>query len=227
MNHHSKKRKYNKGFLNLDSRVWPGAVFLLVAFLFAWICCLCLPAILLAIALLGHLLFFRDPPPKAPAGGEVISPGSGRVISIDLVNEGRFLHNEAWKIRIFLALWNVHVTRSPMDGEIVYQEHTHGKHLNALLKIASEYNESNWIGIQRENRKVLVRQMTGAIARHIYSDVFVGDQVLRGGKLGIICYGSGVEIYIPKRLFEPTVRVGDHVKVGMTPIGKWANEAAL
>lgn len=213
-------------FLILDSRVWPGAVLLLVFILLAWIWHLRLPTILLAIALLGHLLFFRDPLPEVPAGDAVVAPGSGKVVSVDLVTEDRFLHEESWKIRIFLAVWNVHVTRSPMDGEVVYQEHVLGRHMNAMLKIASEYNESNWIGIRKGARHALVRQMTGAIARRIYSDVSVRSQVSRGGKLGVICYGSGVELFIPKRLFEPTVHAGDRVKTGNTVIGKWAGTVA-
>jgi phosphatidylserine decarboxylase len=109
-----------------------------------------------------------------------------------------------------------------MSGAIVYQRHEMGEHLNVLLKEASQYNESNWIGIQKGNRKALVRQMAGAIARRIVSDVNAGETVSRGEKLGVICYGSTVELFIPKKSFNPSVKVGKRVKTGKTVLGEWS-----
>lgn len=205
----------------IDPRVWPGIIVLLALLLMARIFRSRFFSILIFFALLFHLSFFRDFPPKVPEGDALLSPGSGKVILIDTVAEDRFLKEEAWRIRIFLALWNVHVTRSPMDGEVAYQEHVPGKHINVLLPESADKNESNWIGIKDGARSALVRQITGAIARRIYSDVEIGSAVTRGGKLGIICYGSTVEIFIPKRLFQPSIQKGEGVKTGETVIGQW------
>ncbi len=205
----------------IDPRVWPGIIVLLALLLMARIFRSRFFSILIFFVLLFHLSFFRDFPPRIPEGDALLSPGSGKVVLIDTVTEERFLREESWRIRIFLALWNVHVTRSPMDGEVAYQEHVPGKHINVLLPESADKNESNWIGIKDGARSALVRQITGAIARRIYSDVEVGNAVTRGGKLGIICYGSTVEIFIPKRLFAPSIQKGEGVKTGETVIGQW------
>ncbi|OQA56073.1 MAG: phosphatidylserine decarboxylase [Candidatus Omnitrophica bacterium ADurb.Bin277] len=210
----------------LDPRVWPGVIVLISLLLLSRIFRSRLLSLFLLGVLFFHVLFFRDLPPRIPAGDNVLSPASGRISLIDTVNETRFLREESWRIRIFLALWNVHVTRSPMEGEVAYQNHVPGQHINVLLPESADKNESNWIGIRDDDGRIsLVRQITGAIARRIYSDVEVGSIVGRGGKLGIICYGSTVELYIPKRLFSPAVRVGQRVKTGETVMGTWKEEA--
>ncbi len=81
-------------------------------------------------------------------------------------------------------------------------------------------NESNWIGIEGK-QKVVVRQIAGMIARRIYSDVKTGQQVARGEKMGIICYSSRVECFLPRKLFQAQVKVGDKVKGSETILGKW------
>ncbi|HQB94496.1 MAG TPA: phosphatidylserine decarboxylase [Candidatus Omnitrophota bacterium] len=205
----------------LDPRVWPGVIVLLAILLVARAVRSRFLSVLVLGALLFQVAFFRDFAPRTPAGDSVVSPASGRVSTIDTVREGRFLREECWRIRIFLALWNVHVTRSPMAGTVTCQEHVPGKHINVLLPGSAEKNESNWIGIRGDGRSALVRQITGAIARRIYSDVGPGVRVERGGKLGVICYGSTVELYIPKRLFEPSVKVGQGVRTGETVLGSW------
>ncbi|HPW77244.1 MAG TPA: phosphatidylserine decarboxylase [Candidatus Omnitrophota bacterium] len=205
----------------IDPRVWPGVIALLALLLMARIFRSRFFSILIFFILFFHLSFFRDLPPRIPEGDSLLSPASGKVVLVDTVAENRFLKEEAWRIRIFLALWNVHVTRSPMEGEVAYQEHVPGKHINVLLPESADKNESNWIGIKDGARSALVRQITGAIARRIYSDVEIGSVVTRGGKLGIICYGSTVEIFVPKRLFEPSIRKGEGVRTGETVIGKW------
>lgn len=205
----------------LDPRVWPGVVVILGLMVVAKFLKSRVLLFFLGILLIAHAAFFRDIVPKVPAGNGLLAPGSGKVVSIDTVREDRFLMEEAWRIRIFLAVWNNHVTRSPMDGKVGYQAHVLGQHINALLASASQYNESNWIGIQNDERRALVRQMTGAIARRVFSDVQVGMAVARGQKLGIICYGSSVELFVPAKMFRPTVKVGQYVTTGETVVGEW------
>ncbi len=208
----------------LDKRVWPGVVFLGVLALLGGV--LRVPHVIPAFAVLfvAHLLFFRDPRREPPREQGLLAPADGTVVKIDEIFEDRFLHEQAVRIRIFLSIFDVHTTRAPLAGIIKYQHYVNGKFLNALRKDAFDHNESNWIGIENRARRILVRQLTGAIARRIYSDVTIGQVMGRGEKLGMICYGSGVEVSIPKRIFRANIRVGQHVSGGATILGAWNEE---
>lgn len=205
----------------LDKRVWPGAVLLGALMILEKIWHIPYTSPVLALLLIGQLLFFRDPPREPPREEGLLAPADGTVVKIDEVFEDRFLHEQAVRIRIFLSIFDVHTTRAPLAGIIKYQNYVKGKFLNALRKDAFDHNESNWIGIENRARRILVRQLTGAIARRIYSDVAVGQVMGRGEKLGMICYGSGVEVCIPQRMFRANVRVGQHVSGGLTILGVW------
>lgn len=210
--------------LPLDKRVWSGGILLLILISLGFFLDYYAAVSVLWILLAAQLLFFRDPSRKIPLSPGLLAPADGKIVGIDEVFEGRFLNEPAVRIRIFLSVFDVHVTRSPLAGILKFQQYVKGKFLNALRKSAFEHNESNWIGIENHERRVLVRQMTGAIARRIYWDVKVGQVVGRGEKLGMICYGSGVEFYAAKRLFQATVRQGQHVKAGLTFLGQWKDE---
>jgi phosphatidylserine decarboxylase len=208
----------------LDKRVWPGVIFLGVLMILEriWHIPYAFPG--LVVLLVAHLLFFRDPKREPPREQGLLAPADGTVAKIDEVFEDRFLHEQAVRIRIFLSIFDVHTTRTPLAGIIKYQQYVKGKFLNALRKDAFDHNESNWIGIENRARRVLLRQLTGAIARRIYSDVAIGQVMGRGEKIGMICYGSGVEICIPRRMFRESVRVGQHVSGGATILGVWNEE---
>jgi len=208
----------------IDKRVWPGIwlIAMLWGTQFLWRVPYETPV--LAVLLAFHLFFFRDPHREAPRNHGLLSPADGTVASIDETYEDRFLHEKAVRIRIFLSIFSVHVTRSPLAGIVKYQQYVSGKFLNALRKDCYDQNESNWIGIENRARRVLVRQLTGAIARRIYSDVSIGQVMGRGEKLGLICYGSGVEICIPARLFRVDLKVGQHVAGGRSVLGTWNDE---
>ena len=208
----------------LDKRVWPGALLLVVLWIVVGLFHLPYTTPVFAVILAAHLLFFRDPRREAPLAHGLLSPADGTVSLVDEHYDDRFLQEPAVRIRIFLSVFNVHVTRSPLAGIVKYQDYVKGKFLNALRKDAFDHNESNWIGIENRARRVLVRQLTGAIARRIYSDVKIGQVVGRGEKIGMICYGSGVEISIPKRLFRTDVKVGQPVAAGRTVLGAWTDE---
>lgn len=212
------------GKIPLDKRVWPGVILLGVLTLLG--AALHIPYVtpVLALLLVAHILFFRDPHREPPREQGLLAPADGTVSQIDEIFEDRFLHEQAVRIRIFLSVLDVHTTRAPLAGIIKYQNYVKGKFLNALRKDAFDHNESNWIGIENRARRVLVRQLTGAIARRIYSDVKIGQVMGRGEKLGIICYGSGVEISIPKRMFQVMAQVGQHVSGGATVLGAWNEE---
>ena len=207
-----------------DKRVWPGAVLLTILWIVVGLFHVPYTTPVFAVILGAHLLFFRDPRREAPHAQGLLSPADGTISRVDEYYEDKFLHEPAVRIRIFLSVFDVHVTRSPLAGIVKYQHYVKGKFLNALRKDAFDHNESNWIGIENRARRVLVRQLTGAIARRIYSDVEIGKVVGRGEKIGMICYGSGVEISIAKRLFQANVRVGQHVAAGATILGAWSEE---
>ena len=208
----------------VDKRVWPGVVLLGVLMLLSGFFHIPYTVPVFAVILIAQLLFFRDPRREPPREQGLLAPADGTVVRIDEIFEDRFLHEQTVRIRIFLSVFDVHVTRSPLAGIIKYQQYVKGKFLNALRKDAFDHNESNWIGIENRARRVLVRQLTGAIARRIYSDVVIGQVMGRGEKVGMICYGSGVEISIPKRIFRPNVRIGQHVAGGVTVLGAWNDE---
>jgi phosphatidylserine decarboxylase len=205
----------------IDKRVWPGVVLLGVLFLPGVFFHVPYVTTVFAVLLVAQFLFFRDPHREPPREQGLLSPADGTVVKIDEIFEDRFLHEQAVRIRIFLSVLDVHVTRSPLAGIVKSQNYVKGKFLNALRKDAFDHNESNWIGIENRARRVLVRQMTGAIARRIYSDVVIGQVMGRGEKIGMICYGSGVEIWIPKKMFRVNIRVGQHVAGGATILGAW------
>lgn len=209
----------------LDKRVWLGVFFIGILLVLGRIFQVPYTAPVCTLFLVAHMLFFRDPRREPPREQGLLAPGDGTVTQIEEIFEDRFLHEQAVRIRIFLSVFDVHVTRTPLAGIIKYQNYVKGKFLNALRRDAFDHNESNWIGIENRARRVLVRQLTGAIARRIYSDVKIGQVVGRGEKLGMICYGSGVEVCIPKAMFRANVRVGQHVAAGRTILGAWNEEA--
>lgn len=208
----------------LDKRVWPGVAVLGVLMILQAVFHVPYGMPVLVVLLIAHLLFFRDPRREPPHAQGLLSPGDGKVVKIDETFEDQFLHEQAIRIRIFLSVFDVHVTRSPLAGIVKYSHYVKGKFLNALRPDAYDHNESHWIGIENRARRILVRQLTGAIARRIYSDVTIGQVMGRGEKLGMICYGSGIELCIPKRMFRADVRVGQHVAGGVTILGAWNEE---
>jgi phosphatidylserine decarboxylase len=171
--------------------------------------------------LAAHGAFFRDPNRIPPPGDAVLSPADGTVSEVSAVFEDRFLKEEAVKIGIFLSVFVPHVNRAPAEGVVRYLRYEPGKFLNALSKKSAQENESNWIGIEQAEKCILMRQIAGAIARRIHCDVRMEQVLTRGERVGIICYGSRAECYVPKRFFRVSVHVGDNMKAGETILGEW------
>lgn len=208
-------------FTLFDRRIYPGLLVLAIfagAFFF-WGQGPLLFLSLFAVA--WQLFFFRDPIRKVPESGGPVSPADGKVVDISECDEPLFLHEKAVKIGIFLSVFNVHVNRSPEAGVLKFQKHRPGKYLNALKEESAIQNECNWMGLVSSRGPLLVRQISGAIARKIFWDYKIGDSLERGQKFGIICYGSRAELYVPKRLFRATVEIGQKVKAGESILGQW------
>ncbi len=205
----------------IDRRVWP-AVFLLIglgtlSFFFVPPKTTFFSALFLIIL---HMAFFRDPI-RSPDGEGLLSPADGKVVEVSFCDESRFLHGKAVKIGIFLSIFDVHVNRMPWSGTVEWIEHVPGKFLNAMDPQSAVQNECVWIGCRDGSRKFVVRPISGLIARHIHWDIEKGEKLARGQKIGIICYGSRTELYLPAEEFQPLVRVGDVVKSSKTVVGIW------
>jgi phosphatidylserine decarboxylase len=155
------------------------------------------------------LWFFRDPERVVPdAPGAIVSPGDGKVTDIsNLVMDGA----EHLRISIFLNVFNVHVNRSPIGGVIRDVRYQKGKYRNAMDPRSAEENEQNIVTVEGEGQMVIFKQIAGLIARRIVFYKKVGDRVERGERLGLIKFGSRVDV-----VMEPSVRlavkIGDHVK---------------
>lgn len=177
-------------------------------------------AILAGILLLFILYFFRNPERKiSDEPLTLVSPADGVVMDVERVFEDRFLKGESIRIRIFLSLFNVHVNRSPMEGEVVYRAYREGKMLPAFKSHASELNEKNFIGIENEHLHILVTQVTGFLARRIVCWAKEGDTLQKGERFGLIKFGSCIEIFLPPDV-EVFVSTGDKVRGGETIIGR-------
>ncbi|MGD9301433.1 MAG: phosphatidylserine decarboxylase family protein [Desulfobacterales bacterium] len=166
--------------------------------------------------------FFRDPDRVIPAQkGVVVSPADGKVIAAGIVRDNPFLDGECMKISIFMSVFNVHVNRVPYNGSIKEINYHPGKFFSANLDKASQQNEHNAVLIEMENGQPLcVVQIAGLIARRIICYIKPGDQVRRGQRFGLICFGSRLDVYLPVSM-KLKLAVGDKVKAGTSILGRF------
>ena len=178
-----------------------------------------LTLVLLALTLFTTF-FFRNPERRFPGDEKaVISPADGKIVFAGVVNEERYLGAEVNKISIFMSALNVHVNRVPLAGKVVDLHYHKGQFLNASLDKASDLNERSAMIMETENgARILLVQIAGLIARRIVSYPEMGDQLEKGLRYGIICFGSRVDIYFPKA-WKINVKNGNQVVGGETVIG--------
>lgn len=188
--------------------VWPRLYTVLLAGLF--------------IALFAVLLhFFRDPKRTPPAGeGVFLAPADGQVVEVRQVHGLGSIGDEMLKIGIFMSLSDVHVNRAPVQGQVQSVEHVPGQFLQAFRPEASEVNEYNLVGLETGYGRVLVKQIAGILARRVVCWVRPGQRLEAGERLGVIKFGSRVELYLPLGA-EPLVRVGEQVHAGITVVARW------
>jgi phosphatidylserine decarboxylase len=166
------------------------------------------------------LWFFRDPIRALPGDAAlVVAPGEGRVIDIIEIEEPSFLKETARRITIFLSVFDVHVQRAPVSGRVEHREYVPGKYLVAWKEKASHENERASLGIATPHGRVLVKQIAGLVARRIITDHQVGDALERGDRIGLIRFGSRVDLFLPLH-WEVTCNVGDTARVGVTPLAR-------
>jgi phosphatidylserine decarboxylase len=166
--------------------------------------------------------FFRDPQRTGARGDQlVISPADGKVVMITDVDEPMFMHGRARRISIFMNVFNVHVNRYPVSGVVQLVQHTPGKFMNAGADAASLANEQTSVGLETGTRRILVRQIAGLIARRIVTDSRQGEHVHQGDRMGLIRFGSRVDVFMPSG--SPLrVKVGDITFAGVTVLGELA-----
>lgn len=175
---------------------------------------LALPPLLLA----GFFLwFFRDPDRRIPADpGLVVSPADGKVTDISQFQaNGR----PVTRISIFLNVFNVHVNRSPIAGAIKQVQYQRGKFGNAMGAISSEANEQNIVTVEGEGQTVVFKQIAGLLARRIVFSKAVGETVTRGERVGLIKFGSRVDVLLDPAV-EVLVKVGDTVAGGSSVLAR-------
>jgi len=183
--------------------LWPAKFFFLAAVFF----------FLLALFVLN---FFRDPERPIPSGaGLLVSPADGRVVEI---REEKGAGRPWRRISIFMSPLNVHVNRSPIAGTIQSVVYRKGSFRMAAEPQASVENECNTFTLHGENGEVIVRQIAGVLARRIVFWKKVGDAVERGERIGMIKFGSRVDVLVSPEV-NLTVKIGDHVKAGSSIIG--------
>ena len=168
------------------------------------------------------IFFFRNPVRISPAGEDlIISPADGKVLEVKEVEENRYTHSRAKKVSIFMSVFNVHVNRVPFSGNVENISYHPGKFFVASLDKASESNERNAIILNSpEKGKVAVVQIAGVVARRIVCYLKEGLNVVSGERLGIIRFGSRVELYLPVSS-EIDVQAGEKVFAGKTVIGRF------
>ncbi len=205
----------------IDRRVWKGALLLGILALALTAFSSRLWSEVAWIFFAMHFCFFREPGFKITLSKHPVSPAYGTISDIKVVQESRYLQESAIRIGISLSLFVPHVQMVPCSGVVEFQEYLPGTFKNALKPVEAQTNESNWVGFRAEGNKVMVRQMAGVLARKIYSDVSLNQRVIQGSKLGVICYGSRVECFLPEKNFKAWVKVGDVLRGGQTPLGEW------
>ncbi|MFQ5536681.1 MAG: phosphatidylserine decarboxylase family protein [Gemmatimonadota bacterium] len=206
------------GFAAVAALAWTGAETLRLRGAFlgaAWV---------FTVLTVFSLWFFRDPAPRVPSDPVlVLAPGQGKVVDIREVDEPTFMGGPSRRISIFLSVFDVHVQRAPLSGTVAFREYRPGRYAVAWLEKASEDNEQASLGLRTDAGPVLVRQIAGLVARRIVTDPREGDAVRRGERIGLIRFGSRVDLFLPLE-WEVRVEVGDRVRVGRTVVARQVTE---
>jgi len=181
---------------------------------------------ILGVVLIWVLLFFRDPDRHGPMDKDLLlAPADGRITDREIVEEEAFIGGQAIRIGIFLSIFDVHINRAPCGVRIEQIRYERGRYKNAMNPESGRVNEANALYMTRTDgpeERLIVRQISGAIARRIVCAVKEG-QILSGGeKFGMIKFGSRTELYVPASAnVKCLVEIGDKVRAGLTPLVRY------
>ena len=212
------------GLAELQLMGWPLlALTLLLAHAYWYLAPI--PAVLLSLI----TYFFRDPLRAIPAGpGLLVGPADGKVVEIVRLPHDEFLGGPAVRIGIFLSIFNVHLNRAPAASRVLALRYHPGRFLNALKPESARQNESTWIGLEEEappHRRLIVRQISGAIARRIVCRLRPGEVLARGQTFGMIKLGSRTELIIPDSdELTIEVKIGQKVLAGTTVMARYGRK---
>jgi phosphatidylserine decarboxylase len=179
------------------------------------------------LLVLGGLIvwFFRNPKRPIPTDpAVVVAPADGLVDSIQEIEDDAFIGEPAVRICIFLSIFNVHINRVPVSCRVLGLKHRRGRFLDARRPESSQQNEQLAIYLEQTGdvrRRMIVRQITGLIARRIVCWLRLHEELAIGEQLGMIKFGSRTELVLPRRGFELGVRVGDTVQSGSSVLGRY------
>jgi phosphatidylserine decarboxylase len=211
---------------------WPQVVVFPAIVLVVMIVCLLTPLpgwavvsaeVILTVVLIWVLMFFRDPYRAVSTDKNILlSPADGRVTDIETVEENGFIGGGSLRIGIFLSIFDVHINRAPCNVKVERITYRKGRYKNAMSMDSGRVNESNDLSLVRTevpNDRLVVRQISGAIARRIVCVAREGQELTGGEKLGMIKFGSRTELYLPAHEgIKCLVGVGDKVKAGLSPL---------
>ena len=188
-----------------------------LAFLTRWRWLALIPAVLLGWV----FYFFRDPErvPASLISEFIIAPADGKVTDIELVDEPLYIQGQARRISVFMTIFDVHVQHSPFDGKVQFLHYQPGSFAPAFLEDTNS-NESNLIGMETPRGRIAIKQIAGILARRIVCWVEPGDNVVKGQKLGLIRFGSRVDLFLPPEV-EVLVTEGQQVAAGQTLMARW------
>ena len=177
-------------------------------------------SLLFLVLICYTVFFFRDPDRAVPADPHaIVAAADGTVTEIAEVEETEVLKTKLRRVGIFLSIFDVHTNRAPIGGRVVYREHRQGLCLDARRPDCSEKNEAMIWAFENSRATIVVRQLTGAIARRIVAWSHMGDELKKGDRFGMIRFGSRTEVYLPLNA-NVLVKVGDHVAGGATIIAR-------
>lgn len=206
-----------------DGYIYGGSL-VVVAALVAWTTGSSVWAIPPLVLAAFFLWFFRDPHRNIPAGnGLIVSPGDGMVTEAVQVSTPQGLRQ---RVSIFLSVFDVHVNRSPIDGVVAEVRYQKGQYLNAMNPSSADCNEQNIVTVRGKNYEVTFKQIAGLLARRIVFNLSEGSHVERGQRVGLIKFGSRVDVLVPGEAVL-RVRVGDRVQGGSSVIAAMPDAAAV
>jgi phosphatidylserine decarboxylase len=198
----------------------PSFILSLVLFFIQYSVLTTILAVIVLIFCFFCLYFFRNPRRHTQVSLEnLISPADGTVTEIKNMTETEFIGGECIRISIFMSPLDVHVNRAPCEGRIARVLHVSGEFAVAFKKDIDKENERNNILIDHDGEKILVVQIAGFLARRIIPYIKETDVVKQGDPIGIIAFGSRVDIYFPQ-MYEPVVQLQEKVKAGLTIVAR-------
>ena len=166
--------------------------------------------------------FFRDPVRTGQRGDRyILAPADGKVVSVVETEEPAFFGGRAMRVSIFMNVFDCHVNRYPTDGAVAYRHYNAGEFGHAAAEKSSLDNEQSSVGLTTSRGKVLIRQIAGLVARRIVTDHNVGASVKQADRLGMIRFGSRVDMFLPANATRILVKVGDTTIAGVTVVAEW------